>query len=94
MIAFKRILVPTDFSETSSVALTYGKALAGQLMQVDVTSSQALRLSIYGVDGTVLKSGMGEGATFAGTLPVTQDYILVIGAGTQPSSYTLIVSVQ
>jgi len=30
MIAFKRILVPTDFSETSGVALVYGKALAGQ----------------------------------------------------------------
>ena len=27
-IALKRILVPTDFSETSDVALTYGKALA------------------------------------------------------------------
>jgi hypothetical protein len=70
------------------------KALAGQLMQVNVTSSQAVRLSIYGVDGTVLKSGMGEGATFAGTLPSTQDYILVVGAGTLPSSYTLIVSIQ
>jgi nucleotide-binding universal stress UspA family protein len=28
MIAFRRILVPTDFSETSDVALQYGRALA------------------------------------------------------------------
>jgi nucleotide-binding universal stress UspA family protein len=28
MIALKKILVPTDFSETSEVALRYGKALA------------------------------------------------------------------
>lgn len=28
MIALKRILVPTDFSPTSDVALTYGRALA------------------------------------------------------------------
>lgn len=28
MIALKQVLVPTDFSETSSVALRYGKALA------------------------------------------------------------------
>jgi nucleotide-binding universal stress UspA family protein len=29
MIAIRTILVPTDFSETSEVALRYGKALAG-----------------------------------------------------------------
>lgn len=29
MIALKTVLVPTDFSETSDVALRYGKALAG-----------------------------------------------------------------
>ncbi len=29
MIALKNVLVPTDFSETSDVALRYGKALAG-----------------------------------------------------------------
>ena len=29
MIALKQVLVPTDFSETSDLALRYGKALAG-----------------------------------------------------------------
>jgi nucleotide-binding universal stress UspA family protein len=29
MIALKNVLVPTDFSETSAIALRYGKALAG-----------------------------------------------------------------
>ena len=29
MIALKAVLVPTDFSDTSDVALRYGKALAG-----------------------------------------------------------------
>jgi hypothetical protein len=37
-------------------------------------------LIIYGLDGTVLRSGMGEGTTFRGLLPKTQDYLIEIGS--------------
>jgi hypothetical protein len=69
------------------------RAMANQLMQVDVTPEAAVRLSIYGVDGTVLRSGMGGPATFSGTLPSTQDYILVLSSGDRPVAYTLTVSI-
>jgi hypothetical protein len=41
-----------------------------------------------------LRSGMGEGASFTGVLPSTQDYILVVRAGPNPVSYTLRVTIQ
>jgi hypothetical protein len=66
-------------------------AQANQLMEVDVTSQSQLQLVIYGVDGTVLKSGMGGGAFFRGTLPSTQDYILILSSGDQAASYTMSV---
>jgi hypothetical protein len=62
-------------------------------MQVDVTPEAAVRLSIYGLDGTVLKSGMGEATTFSGPLPSTQDYILDLSSDGQPVAYTLSVSI-
>jgi hypothetical protein len=68
-------------------------AMANQLLQVTVTPERAVRLSIYGVDGTVLRSGMGGPATFSGRLPSTQDYLLDLSAGSQPVAYTLSVSI-
>jgi hypothetical protein len=69
-------------------------ASAGQKMDVTVTPEGSVRLSIYGVDGDVLWSGMGEGSSFQGTLPTTQDYIVAIGGGPQPVAYTLQVTIQ
>ena len=54
---------------------------AGQLLDVSI-SPQDTRLAIYGVDGTVLKSGIGGGAFFRGTVPSTQDYLLDVGPST------------
>jgi len=69
------------------------RAMQGQTMQVQVRPGTNLQLIIYGMDGTVLKSGMGEGASFSGVLPTTQDYILAVRAGSDPASYTLHVTI-
>jgi hypothetical protein len=68
-------------------------AMANQLLQVRVTPERAVRLSIYGVDGTVLRSGMGGPASFSGPLPSTQDYLLDLSAGSELVAYTLEVSI-
>jgi LysM repeat protein len=69
------------------------RASNGQTLNVTATPDNQLQLTIYGVDGTVLKSGMGEGASFSGTLPSTQDYILVLKSANQAVSFTLNVSI-
>jgi LysM repeat protein len=70
------------------------QAQAGQQMKVTVTASAgAVSLTIYGVDGTVLKNQMSEGTTFDGTLPLTEDYVITITAGGAAASYTLVVEI-
>jgi hypothetical protein len=69
------------------------RALKNQTMQVEITPAEGMQLVIYGADGTVLKSGMGEGASFKGQLPSTQDYVLLLTAGTQPVRYRLRVTI-
>jgi heat shock protein HslJ len=64
-------------------------AEAGQLLEVNTSPAEGLQLSVYGVDGTVLRSGMGEGAMFRGQLPITQDYILSVSAGDEAAEYTM-----
>jgi hypothetical protein len=70
------------------------RALQNQTMQVEVTPGDNVQLIIYGADGTVLRSGMGEGASFTGVLPSNQDYILVVRAGVNPVSYTLHMTIR
>ena len=70
------------------------RALKNQTLQVNVTHSNDVQLIIYGADGSVLKSGMGEGTSFSGKLPGTQDYILVLRAASQRVAYTLQVTIQ
>jgi hypothetical protein len=65
------------------------RARAGQLMEISVSPESSVQLIIYGVDGTVLRSGMGEGSSFRGELPVSQDYFVTVRAGTEAVSYTL-----
>ncbi len=69
------------------------RAGAGQLMDIEVSPANSLQLIIYGVDGTVLRSGMGEGSSFRGELPSTQDYIVSLRAGDQAVSFTMNVSI-
>jgi hypothetical protein len=70
------------------------RAMKNQTMQVEVLPGNNVKLIIYGADGTVLKSGMGEGASFTGVLPSSQDYILVVNAGNYQVTYTLLVTIQ
>jgi spore coat assembly protein SafA len=70
------------------------RALKGQQLQVSVTpQNMNMRLVIYGFDGTVLRSGMGGPPSFNGTLPGTQDYLVVLTASDQPIPYTINVTI-
>lgn len=68
-------------------------AAKGQTLNVTATPQDKLQLTIYGVDGTVLRSGMGEGASYTGVLPSTQDYILTLKSTNQGQAFTLNVSI-
>jgi LysM repeat protein len=68
-------------------------AAKGQTLNVTATPQDKLQLIIYGVDGSVLRSGMGEGASFSGVLPSTQDYILVLRSANLVQAFTLNVSI-
>jgi hypothetical protein len=68
------------------------RAAQGQIMEVNATpatSDTSLQLIIYGVDGVVLRSGMGEGSSFRGYLPSSQDYIVHVRAGEEATDFTL-----
>lgn len=69
------------------------RASQGQTLNVTAAPQDRLQLIIYGVDGTVLRSGMGEGASYSGILPSTQDYIVVLRSGSQAQSFTLTVTI-
>ncbi len=68
-------------------------AAKGQTLNVTAIPQDKLQLIIYGVDGSVLRSGMGQGASFTGVLPSTQDYILVLKSANQVQAFTLNVSI-
>ena len=70
------------------------RAAQGQLLQVEVTGNQPVQLIVYGADGDVLQSGMGDAANFEGKLPATQDYILVVKAGESGSTYKIKVTIK
>ena len=70
------------------------RALGGQTMEVNATPEGMVRLIIYGADGSVLMSGMGGAASFSGTLPSTQDYIVAVQAGPEAVAYTAEVSIE
>jgi hypothetical protein len=70
------------------------RATADQIMDVSVSAPQdAVRLVVYGVDGTVLKSGMGGPPSFRGYLPTTQDYLIHVSVSDRPVQYTLDVMI-
>lgn len=68
------------------------RASKGQLLEVSGLpegNNGRVQLIIYGADGTVLKSGMGESSSYRGNLPSSQDYIIKIRAGENAVDYTL-----
>jgi hypothetical protein len=68
-------------------------AEAGQLMELNASPDSEVQTIIYGLDGTVLKSGMGGGASFRGTLSRTEEYIISLSAGEEAVSYTMNVTI-
>jgi hypothetical protein len=67
-------------------------AAKDQVLEINATpkdSAAPLQLILYGVDGTVLMSGMAEGSTFKGVLPLTEDYIATVRAGDSATDFTL-----
>lgn len=69
-------------------------ARADQTLDVAFTPEGSARMSIYGVDGSVLWSGMGEGTHFNGKLPSTQDYYINFQAGDQTVQFQLVVTIK
>jgi len=76
------------------------RAMADQILDVSVSVPQitsrpedVVQLVVYGVDGTVLKSGMGGPPSFRGYLPTTQDYLIHVAASDRPIQYTLNVMI-
>jgi len=70
------------------------RARQGQTMTVEVDANKPVQLIIYGVDGDVLMSGMGDADNFQGKLSATQDYILVVRAGDKAASYKIVVTIK
>ncbi len=70
------------------------RALAGQTLSVNITSSTLVLLAVSGADGNVLKSSGAGSSNWSGALPTTQDYILTLStASGAPTSYTLQITV-
>jgi LysM repeat protein len=68
-------------------------ALKNQKLEVQVSPEDKLEVVIYGVDGTVLKSGMSEGSSFSGKLPRSQDYIIGLSAGDKAVNFSMKVTI-
>jgi hypothetical protein len=68
---------------------------AGQTLEVIFTPANTAKMTIYGNDGTVQWSGMGEGTHWSGSLPGTQDYFITFQAGSSAvGAYTLKVTIK
>jgi hypothetical protein len=78
----------------SSVRQFVIQANGGQTLDVTWTPDGSAKMSIYGVDGVVLWSGMGEGTRFNGKLPTTQMYFIAFQAAQSAVQFQLVVSIQ
>ncbi|HLV45397.1 MAG TPA: hypothetical protein VKY39_10585 [Aggregatilineales bacterium] len=85
--------VSGELGETDEVFYVI-RAMAGQTMQVDVTPDDALQTAIYGVDGSVMKSGMGGGPDYTGELTISQDYIIMLRTGPKASDYEMVITIE
>jgi hypothetical protein len=68
------------------------RAGTGQLMEINITPDVAAnspQIIVYGVDGTVLQSGMGEAKSFRGLLPLSQDYFVTVRAGEKDVAFSM-----
>jgi hypothetical protein len=71
------------------------RALAGQTLSVDPTFTEGRAiLVVWGEDGNILLSDHAEVSNFAGVLPTTQDYyILVKGRPDGHTFYSMTVTI-
>lgn len=71
------------------------RAMRGQTMEATTaTTAGEVRLIVWGADGLVLQSGMGDNPNFKGLLLSTQDYIIAVQAGPNGSaSYSMVVTI-
>ncbi len=70
----------------------YLRVRAGQILIVEADSPQAIQMAVQGADGTVLKAN-SSADFFRGVVPITQDYVVTLTAGSQGSAYNLTVTV-
>ncbi len=71
------------------------RALDGQTMNIDLNFAEGKAiLVVWGADGQVLLSDHPEASSFRGTLPITQDYyIMVKGSPDGSTSYIMTVTI-
>jgi hypothetical protein len=70
------------------------RVLAGQQLFVDTVPNQGLQLQVTGANGTVLQSDAIGSPNFRGTVSNSQNYYLMLTAGSSPVAYTMTVTVQ
>ena len=68
-------------------------AFEGQLLDITLTSGQDAALSIFGRDGTVLLSPMGDQMRFRGYLPATQDYLIDVRAAGTNANFNMYIMI-
>lgn len=67
---------------------------AGQTLEVNTTADPGpVAVVVYGADGTVLQSPMGDAPSFRGAVPSTQDYQIDLKAGPGATAYVMTVTV-
>ena len=68
-------------------------AFEDQLLDITLTSGQDAALSIFGRDGTVLLSPMGDQMSFRGYLPATQDYLIDVRAAGTNANFNMYIMI-
>jgi hypothetical protein len=69
------------------------RALAGQILSVDIAASHPILLNVRGVDGTVPKADVDRTAHWQGTLPSTQDYFVELVSSGPAIDYQMDVTI-
>jgi hypothetical protein len=69
------------------------RALAGQILIVDIAAPHPVLLHVWGADGTVLKSDMEGTAHWQGTLSSTQDYFVELVSTGLEIEYQMTVTI-
>jgi hypothetical protein len=85
-------LVSGDLPARASVRYVL-HALAGQLMQVNLSAPQGASIAVTTAAGRALPPETGSSTAFRGYLPRNEDYIIEIASSTQAGSYSLSVSI-